>query len=81
MKTFNEFLTEASEYDFIKKAGFKSKGTMSDGSRVHSHPTIGEIHINKHGEWHHIPHGSSAEDGFEGTTGNSLKAHLDRLGK
>jgi hypothetical protein len=67
------------EYSFLRKSGFKKSGTMSDGGDVHTHPANGSVIINKHGEWHHVPHGSSREDGFEGTTGETLKAHLGRL--
>lgn len=67
------------EYSFLRKAGFKKSGNLSDGGVVHTHPANGSVIINKHGEWHHVPHGSSREDGFEGTTGETLKAHIGRL--
>lgn len=72
-------LAEENEYSFLRKHGFKKSGTLTDGGVVHTHPEHGAVIINKHGEWHHVPHGSSREDGFEGTTGNTLKNHISRL--
>lgn len=72
-------LAEGNEYSFLRKHGFKKSGTLTDGGVVHTHPEHGAVIINKHGEWHHVPHGSSREDGFEGTTGNTLKNHISRL--
>ena len=72
-------IAEENEYSFLRKHGFKKSGTLTDGGVVHTHPEHGAIIINKHGEWHHVPHGSSREDGFEGTTGNTLKNHISRL--
>ena len=74
-----DIITEASEYSFLSKSGFKKKGTLSDGGVVHSHPLHGDVIINKHGHWHHVPSGSTREDGFEGSTGTSLQTHLGRL--
>lgn len=76
MKTFQEFLNEADEYAFIKKLGFKPKGKLSNGSVVHGHPDPekGEVIIDKHGGWKHKPLVNGEPS--EGTTGNTLKAHL-----
>lgn len=74
-----ETLDESNEYSKVFKSHhFKQKGTSSSGT-VYSHPSKGSVTINKHGHWHHIPHGSSSEDGFEGTTGESLHNHLSRV--
>lgn len=74
MKTFNEYITEEKEYGFMAKQGFEKKG-----SGKYSHPDHGTVHISKQGEWKHIPKGKTAEDGFQGTTGATLKAHLEKV--
>lgn len=75
-----DIVSESAEYTpTFKKYGFKKGGIVSDGSIVFTHPLHGSVMVNKFGEWHHVPHGSSKDDGFEGTTAVSLENHLNRL--
>ena len=75
-----DVISEGAEYTpTFKKYGFKKGGTVSGGAVVFTHPLHGSVMVNKFGEWHHVPHGSSKDDGFEGTTAVSLENHLNRL--
>jgi hypothetical protein len=57
----------------------KAKGWKKRVDHLH-HPLHGTIEITRHGHWMHKPHGSTEpDDGFEGTTVDSLTRHLGRL--
>lgn len=60
----------------LAKAGFKLKGTDSDGRSTYTHPVKGKVKVDKDGSWDHSTSSKSKYTEGAGTTGTGLKNHL-----
>lgn len=72
-------MTEGEDFFSGYEKVAKAKGWKKRADHLH-HPLHGTIEVTRHGHWAHKPHGSTEpDDGFEGTTTQSLEKHLGRL--
>lgn len=68
----------ASYHTLLKKNNFKFVGINQVG-KVYSHPTHGNVFIDKMDQWQHRPHGITPGKGYAGMSPVTLHTHLNSL--